>query len=273
MALRPDPDAEQRAHWNAAWQSAKFQSFSVHTRLIEKIKWRYLQADLTGFSGWSLEVGCGSGHLSNLMSGLGFRTLLLDYSPSALACAQNSFKNSTARYPKSYVLGDALALPLAGSSVDVVVSGGVIEHFRDPVVAIREMARVLRPGGLLYADICPWKFSLIRLLDFLYPSAPGWYERKMSKREIAEMIQASGLRLRRLFAAGVLPPRLVPGRGRIKAIDAAVRWSVERWQHFWQSLDATRLAEWAGLYYHVSAIKPDEPAGRIMRNGARRVSP
>lgn len=260
-------DIAHRSYWDTSWQPAGIQSFSVHTKLIEETKWHYLRQDLAGFKGWSLEVGCGSGHLSTLLSQSGFRTILLDYSPAALACARNSFRKSQARHAKTFLRADAFALPIADSSVDVVVSGGVIEHFRDPISAIREMARVLRPGGLFYADICPRKFSLIGLFDFLYSSPPGWYEARMHMPEIAEMIGASGLCLKRLFAAGVLPPRLVPGRGRIKVIDTLVRWSVERWQYFWRSLDATKLAELLGFYYYVSATKPSNPLEKFNYRG------
>jgi len=262
-----NPEIAQRSFWDSSWDSAGVQSFSVHTRLVEESKWTHLQHDLAGFDGWSLEVGCGSGHLSALLSQSGFRTVLLDYSPAALACARNSFKNCQGQHAKEFLLADAFALPIADSSVDVVVSGGVIEHFRDPIPAIREMARVLRPGGLFYADICPRKFRLIGLFDFLYPNPPGWYEARMRMPEIAEMIGASGLCLKRLFAAGVLPPRLVPGRGRIKVIDTLVRWSVERWQCFWRSLDATKLAELLGFYYYVSATKPSDPLERFNHRG------
>jgi SAM-dependent methyltransferase len=48
------------------------------------------------------------------------------------------------------VLGDALALPFADGQFDVVLSQETVEHVPDPFRAVREAARVLRPGGTLY---------------------------------------------------------------------------------------------------------------------------
>jgi SAM-dependent methyltransferase len=51
-------------------------------------------------------------------------------------------------------LGDAMALPLDGESVDVVISNGVLNLVPDKSVAYREVFRILKPGGrFLYGDI------------------------------------------------------------------------------------------------------------------------
>lgn len=54
--------------------------------------------------------------------------------------------------PGVTVITDARALPFADSSFDVVVLDGVLEHSVDPQGIADEVHRVLRPGGLVYAD-------------------------------------------------------------------------------------------------------------------------
>ena len=46
-------------------------------------------------------------------------------------------------------VGDLFALPYPGESFDVVHLHQVLQHLGDPVAALLEMRRVLRPGGLL----------------------------------------------------------------------------------------------------------------------------
>lgn len=57
-------------------------------------------------------------------------------------------------FPSAYttVLADALQLPLKDGSVDGVCIQSVLEHLLDPAVAVGEIHRVLKPGGLVFSD-------------------------------------------------------------------------------------------------------------------------
>ena len=51
------------------------------------------------------------------------------------------------------VVGSALALPFAGKTFDGVICTEVLEHVPEPAQALREMYRILKPGGLLYVTV------------------------------------------------------------------------------------------------------------------------
>jgi SAM-dependent methyltransferase len=114
--------------------------------------------------GRAVEVGCGS---ARLLARLGlarpYELTAVDTSLEALRSAGQTSR--LARIPIRLVCGDTLHLPFPDGSFDVILSGGLLEHFRDPEQVLREMVRVLGPGGVFYADVVPRKFSLYRVRE------------------------------------------------------------------------------------------------------------
>jgi 2-polyprenyl-6-hydroxyphenyl methylase / 3-demethylubiquinone-9 3-methyltransferase len=93
-----------------------------------------------------LDIGCGAGFLSNHLGALGHRVTGLDASPDALRVAALHDGTGSVRYLE----GDALQLPFADASFDVVCAMDFLEHVENPDRAIAEAARVLRPSGLFF---------------------------------------------------------------------------------------------------------------------------
>ncbi len=95
-----------------------------------------------------VELGAGFGRLANEYTGYR-RVVLLDLSGVQIEAARERLKDDP-RY--EIVEGDMFALPFEDASLDTVVCIRVIHHFEDPRPAIAEMARILRPGGVLVLE-------------------------------------------------------------------------------------------------------------------------
>ncbi len=106
----------------------------------------------------SLEVGCGTAFVSLYFAKRGFEATCLDSSKEVLSQAQKNFKQE--KQSGEFITGDANKLPFKDNSFDLVMSFGLLEHFEDPSIPIKEMVRVLKPGGLFFADIVPARFSV-----------------------------------------------------------------------------------------------------------------
>ena len=109
------------------------------------------------------EVGCGSGTTSAFFASLGARITLVDLTAGALRFAHDHFHRLG--LAADYAQMNGLRMGIRDGAFDVTWNGGVIEHFTDEgkIGLIREMYRVVKPGGLLLI-IVPnahdWPFRL-----------------------------------------------------------------------------------------------------------------
>ncbi len=95
-----------------------------------------------------IEVGAGFGRLAGEYRGYR-EVVLLDASETMLQAARERLEGDD-RY--QFVSGDAFSLPFPDATFDTAVCIRVLHHFQDPRPAIRELARVLRPDGVLVLE-------------------------------------------------------------------------------------------------------------------------
>ncbi|MDX1534319.1 MAG: methyltransferase domain-containing protein [Thermoplasmata archaeon] len=89
-----------------------------------------------------LDVGCGTGFLTEGILEVTTSVWGLDLTPEQL-------RRAARKLPIPLVRGDAENLPFRDARFDAVLSSGSIEYWPDPVQALREMHRVLRPDGVV----------------------------------------------------------------------------------------------------------------------------
>jgi SAM-dependent methyltransferase len=94
----------------------------------------------------ALDFGCGSGNLTAHLVELGMDVTSADLSPEFLRAVERRFGVPTLRLNGRDLAG------VPDGSVDLVAAYSVLHHIPDYLAAVRELARVTAPGGIVYLD-------------------------------------------------------------------------------------------------------------------------
>lgn len=152
-----------RAFWQANPCGTKFANAAPGTRrfyeLVEDHRYRKEwhiphAADFAGARGLKvLEIGCGLGTDGAQFAGAGADYTGVDLTDAAIELARKRFELFNLQ--GKFQTADAEKLDFADDSFDLVYSHGVLHHTPDAERAVREIYRVLRPGG---RDAIPPRF-------------------------------------------------------------------------------------------------------------------
>lgn len=108
-----------------------------------------------------LDVGCGTGGKPAFYATLDPATLVaLDVSEENVAQARAFARARRLDSRVRFLASDAERLPFAEGTFDLVTATDTFEHFANPLEALREMARVLRPGGYIIFYFTPFRSPL-----------------------------------------------------------------------------------------------------------------
>lgn len=106
------------------------------------------------------DIGAGSGFVTEGLIREGLRVIAVDQSEAMLDEMRNRFSH---RDDIEYRLGEAENLPIADATVDYVFANMYLHHVESPPEAIKEMVRVLKPGGrLVITDLDEHAFEFLR---------------------------------------------------------------------------------------------------------------
>jgi ubiquinone/menaquinone biosynthesis C-methylase UbiE len=175
-----------------------------------------------------LDVGCGTGHHMAEMRERGFEVAGVDGSADMLGHAR--MNNPGAEIHQS----DVDRLPFPDASFDMVMSIEVLRYLPRPHLAIREMARVLRPGGLCLATAAP-RFSLNGY----------WLVNRLAHLvRVGDLVRlkqffTTSWRLRRQFAdAGFAAPAIHGVYfGPVNWVQRIAPWLLARFLRLWEPID------------------------------------
>ncbi|GGK71575.1 methyltransferase [Sphaerisporangium melleum] len=149
-----------------------------------------------------LDLGCGGGRHAFEVLRRGAHVVAFDQDAAELEGVASMFAamDKAGEVPPEAtaetVTGDALAMPFPDASFDRVIAAEVLEHIPDDMAAMREIHRVLKPGG--QAAITVPSFLPERIcwaLSEAYHTAPGGHVRIYTLAELTAKLKATGLEI------------------------------------------------------------------------------
>src|SRR5262249_21848613 len=162
-----------------------------------------------------VDVGCGPGFLCEMMAaavGPTGHVTGIDISEDLIRFATDNKTSETI----DYRVGDAAALPVDAGQFDLAVSTQVLEYVTDADAALREMARVLRPGGrafIIDTDFDSWVWHAAdteRMARIMNAWDPHCADPRLP-RTLALRLRAAGFKVVNVEAYPVLSTTYRPG--------------------------------------------------------------
>jgi SAM-dependent methyltransferase len=149
---------------------------------------------------WLLDAGCGGGRHCFGALERGANVVGLDLDADALRIARAGIherRDAHPAKPRGGVLrGDVFRLAFPDGAFDRVICSEVMEHVHDYAAAVRELVRVLRPGGTIGVTIptAITEHLYLRLCDQYFES-PGGHIRIFRPRQLARALGRAGVRV------------------------------------------------------------------------------
>jgi SAM-dependent methyltransferase len=144
-----------------AWAAQEDRQLPIYTEIAKRLA--------LGHEHDVLEVGCASGAFLRLAADRGARVSGLDASEALIALARGRVPEADLR------VGDLQSLPYEAATFDVVAGFNAFQFADDPVLALREAARVTKPGGRVVMQV--WgraeRCELGAVLGAMAPFLPG----------------------------------------------------------------------------------------------------
>ncbi|MFW5861734.1 MAG: class I SAM-dependent methyltransferase [Spirochaetota bacterium] len=147
-----------------------------------------------------LDAGCGGGRHSFECISRGAHVWSMDMDMESVRRARYTLaymkEKGQAHKNGRYLvqLGDALRLPFKDNSFDRIICAEVMEHVDDDYQACGELARVVKPGGVVAITVPTFITEMAYdVLTYEYFTSPGGHVRKYIPRKLASIMDSNGL--------------------------------------------------------------------------------
>ena len=149
--------------------------------------------------GTMLDVGCGEGrHIFGVMQDYPMMKCIgLDMDDESLEKAEEGYEyfESISKAGAEFLKGSAYSLPFPNNTFDLVVCSEVLEHLHEYDDAVKEIFRVLKPGGKFYASVpASWPEKICWFLSKEYQNQPGGHLRIFDQKKLIHQIEESGFK-------------------------------------------------------------------------------
>jgi len=148
-----------------------------------------------------LDLGCGFGRHAYQAARLRAQVVAFDFGADEVRNVRDTFgamavagELDEVESRVGAVQGDALALPFPDDAFDRVIASEILEHIPDDEQAMRELARVLRPGGTMAITVPRAGPEFINWsLSDDYHNVPGGHVRIYRQSQLVERLEGTGM--------------------------------------------------------------------------------
>jgi SAM-dependent methyltransferase len=152
--------------------------------VLRRHMWSYLKPHLRTEAVKVLDAGCGTGGLIRYLHAKEPTWHLTGVDVSPVAC-----ELARRRGCPDVIEADLTQLPLATGAYDAVVSSDVLYHIEDDLLALNELVRVMRPGGVVVINVPAYRWL------WSYHDVAVQSQRRYDRWELREKLDTAGLEI------------------------------------------------------------------------------
>jgi 2-polyprenyl-6-hydroxyphenyl methylase/3-demethylubiquinone-9 3-methyltransferase len=218
--LQPAKQSQEEIFQHYQWWDKNCLLFQINKERCDYIESRVNRV-FGKYALWQqevLEVGCGGGLIAHELAQRQALIVGIDPSPNALEVAREKVRASGLGQNAYFEQGYAESLPYADGSFSVIVCLDVLEHVSDLQATLKEIARVLAPGGIFIFDTINRTFLARLALIWIGESLPingltpgiHNYRKFIKPSELRNALTANGLLIGEI--TGFMPRGFKNGR-------------------------------------------------------------